>query len=415
VTRCLVHPLFLFTAVWACAAGLYLAGRHTGLFPSAGPLALALVLLNVGTFALGYLTWSTYTRLYAAGAEGLARSGTPLTAARLRRCLQVTLASGAIALLLLAARLVVIAVTYKVGVVRLLSDPVLWRKMVVLYLGQTVGETRLMTVAVSVSSSLFSIGFVLLGVLLYFGRDRRRYVYVLLFFLLLIGIAVVNMSRKEVTVNILFLTLSYLFLHQAYRRRTTAEVLRTLFVPLAGVLLLFVLIDVLLSKSHDFGHQSWLRGFLFSLYWYIAAPLAAFAEFLADHDGTYALGRSMFLPLYKWLYRLHLAGGAGLDLYPQKLHIPYAANVYSYLRNVYEDFGVFGVAVVPYVLGWATSAAERGAHVLFGCLNLYLILLALIIFSFYNYLFSSNQYYLQAFFALVFFRYSMTDLDDMRL
>jgi oligosaccharide repeat unit polymerase len=81
------------------------------------------------------------------------------------------------------------------------------------------------------------------------------------------------------------------------------------------------------------------------------------------------------------------------------------ANVFTYLRNLYEDFGILGVAVIPYLLGWAISAVRERARRHFGFLNLYVVLFVFIFFSFYNYFLISNQVYLQVLFGFVLFRY----------
>jgi len=83
--------------------------------------------------------------------------------------------------------------------------------------------------------------------------------------------------------------------------------------------------------------------------------------------------------------------------------------VYTYLRNFYEDFGVLGVAVGPYVLGWTSAAIREKARRHLQYLNLYLVLLLFILFSFYNYYLSSNQIYLQILFGFVLFRYRIPD------
>jgi hypothetical protein len=90
-------------------------------------------------------------------------------------------------------------------------------------------------------------------------------------------------------------------------------------------------------------------------------------------------------------------------------------NVYSYLRNIYEDFGILGIAVVPYLLGWISSALRVRASLLLPYLNIYLILLVMIVFSFYNYLLVTNQFYLQALFGLVFFRFRLQGLERIDL
>jgi oligosaccharide repeat unit polymerase len=409
----IVHPLFLYLAVWGSVTCLYLAGVGTGLFPSGAWPTVGIVLLNVLTFSLGYLTW-TMLCCSRTEEEGLSVSaGVPLTAGRLRLALRIALLSGVAAAGLCTVRLVALADTNGVSLPMLLSDPSLCRQVLTTYIDQSVYETQLTTMAISLASSVFSVGFVLLGILLYFGRGRKRYLWALAFLAVSLGIGFLNLGRKEVTVNILFVVLSYLFVHRVYRLRRTREVFHDLVLPPAALVVLFILIDVLLRKSETYQRESHVAGFLFSLYWYIASPLAAFAEFLKGQSHEYLMGQSLFFPIYKWLCRLHLAPEGTMSVMTEKLYIPYVANVYTYLRNMYEDFGLLGVAVVPYVLGTVTATLRRRAERSLPYMNLYLVLLMLVIFSFYNYLLISNQYYLQVLFAFLFFRFRLTDLDRL--
>ena len=410
-----VNPLVLFLAVWGSATGLYLAGVSTGIFPRGAPGAMWAVFLNVVTFLLGYLTWNTFCGLETERCRVPTPAGVPLTAKRLTASLKIAMVCGLVAVGLCAARLVILSSTYSISLPRLISDPTLWRRTLTTFVDQTVYETRLTTMAISLSSSVFSAGFVLLGILLYFGRSRSRYLYVLVFLLVSLGIGFLNLGRKEVTVNVLFVMLSYLFVHRVYRIRRTSEVLQDLLVPPAALAALFILIDVLLQKSQTYERETRFAGFFFSLYWYIASPLAAFAEFMKDHNQAHLMGQSLFFPLYKWLYRLHLVPEGTVSVLMEKVYIPYGANVYSYLRNIYEDFGFVGVAIIPYILGSLAAGLRRRAEVFLPYLNLYLILLILIIFSFYNYLLMSSQYYLQAILVLLFFRFRLTDLDKLSL
>ncbi len=407
----LVNPLFLYLTVWSTATFLYVAGTYSGLFPQASPQVLGTLLLNVGTFTLGYLTSSVFGRLSEPQNDLLAPQGVALTRERLKWSLRITLFCGVISLLLCAARLVLVAKASGLDPLQLVADPDLCRRKLVAYVGAGVGETRWTTIAISAASSLFSLGFVLLGILVYAGRRRRRYLYLFSFLVLSLAIGILNLSRKGFVVNLLFLTLSYLCVHRLHRLRDAREVLRQLLIPFAALVVLFAVIDLLLSKSQLYGPRDRITGLLFSIYWYIAAPVAAFAEFLTTRDDVYLMGQSLLLPLYKWLARFHLAPPTSISLFGNKVYIPYTVNVYSYLRNVHEDFGVWGVAVVPYLVGWISSIMQRKANLFLPYLNAYLILLVLIVFSFYNYLLASNQYYLQALLGLAFFRFRLTDLQ----
>ena len=127
------------------------------------------------------------------------------------------------------------------------------------------------------------------------------------------------------------------------------------------------------------------------------------------------MGQGLFFPAYKWFARLHLVPPATKTLLTDMIFIPYPANVYSYLREIYEDLGFAGIAVVPYVLGSLLAGLRHRAETVFSYLNLYLVLLVVLIFSFYDYLLVSNQLYLQVLFALVLFRFRLDRLDEQSL
>jgi hypothetical protein len=112
MTQCLVNPLCLFLVVWGTATILYLGGVLVGTFPSPQPLTVAALLLNLGTFSLGYLTWSLFRDLplRLTGRAANAATGTgpdcpPLTRDRLARALRIILLVGLAALVLELYRL----------------------------------------------------------------------------------------------------------------------------------------------------------------------------------------------------------------------------------------------------------------------------------------------------------------------
>ncbi len=415
MTRYFVNPLFLYLAVWASVVVLYVAGVTTQMFPAPAPQIYWAVTLNVATFALGYLTWSLLGHIQSDDDLLDAPADMPLTAAALKSYLNVTLFFGLLAVGLCAARVVILARTYQIELPYMVGSPYLWRKTLTNPITPDMTGIRLCTIGITLASSIFSIGFVLLGILLYFGRRRRRYVTVVLFLLTSLTIGLLSLGRKEVTINVLFVVLSYLLMHQWYHTRRLREVAWHLVAPAAALAVLFVLIDVLLQKGANYDPQNRLTGFLFSIYWYIASPFAAFGEYLKTHNHDWRLGQSLFFPIYKWLVRAHLVQPSDTTsiIQMEKIYIPYMTNVYTYLRNVYEDFGFFGLAIVPYGLGVVAAVLRRPAGQLLSYLNLYMIVLIVVIFSFYNHLLVSNQFYLQAFFGFVLFRARLTGLDRL--
>jgi len=414
MTRCLVNPLCLFLLVWGVSTTLYAGGVYHGLFPFPAGLTVASVLLNVVAFSLGCLTWTLFRGLHPTPAEMPPVAGRPLTAEALVRGLRVTLAMGVVALALEIYRVVTIAEHFATTWLDLVTHPELFRIRMVAFIDQSLFQTSATVMLLSIASSLFSIGFVLLGVLLYLDHKRRRYFYVGAFLTISLVIGLIHLSRYEVTSNILYLVLAYCFMSSLDRSEHGVSAHFTLqashfklIAPVVAVVLLFGLIDALLHKSSEYDASNRLQGWLFHFYWYAAAPLAAFNEFLATFRGDHQWGQSMFLPLYKWLCRFQLATEVEVSFYGEKVLVPYMSNVYTYLRNFYEDFGILGVAIVPYILGGATAAVRVQARRHLQFLNLYLVLLLFILFSFYNYYVASNQVYLQVLFGFLFFRYEM--------
>ena len=408
MTRYLSNPLFVFVGVWTIAVGSYTAGVFTGLFPATQPVTMAIVLLNVLTFCLGYLTWTLVESLTPSAPALPTPNVQPLNPDRIATALRFTLLMGLIALGLGFYRIAVVASHVGSSFVELLTHPGLLRLQLVLFIGSNVFEVSYIAMLISVASSLFSIGFILLGLFLYLSDSAVKYVYLGAFLLVSLTTAMTTLSRFEVTVHLLYIVFAYCFMHAMGGRGRTRDVLFNLLVPLAAMALLFVAIELLLKKGDTFGQPDRLRGFLFSLYWYAASPLAAFNEFIAGFDGHYDLGQNMFFPFYKWLCRFHLVPPTDISVYGQMIFIPYPANVYTYLRSVYEDFGVAGVIVTPYALGVLMCLLRAKAARSFPYLNLYLLLLVFLLFSFYNYYLLSTQVYLQILFGFILFRYELT-------
>jgi oligosaccharide repeat unit polymerase len=435
----LANPLSLFFSVWGAATVLYLSGVFLGTFPSPQPLTVFALLLNLGAFTLGYLTWSLFQSLPPRPDRAglLARSpwtpapfrgGKLLTRKRLIRALQIALLVGVAAVAVEFYRLALLARHFNTSWSYLVVHPSVLRIRLVQFIGANIYQPSVTVMLLSLTNSIFSLGFVLLGVFLYQDRTWWRYVYLALFLLISMTIGLLHLSRYEMTANILFLVFAYCFLAARDRGSWAAQrgpaggrgqerwlvgAVRParsnwkLIIPVAAIAVLFLLIDLLLRKSAEYGQVSRLQGFAYHLYWYMASPLAALNEFLVHFQGDYGLGRNTFFPLYKWLCRFHLAHEVEVSVFGERVQLAYSANVYTYLRSFYEDFGLAGVALAPYVLGGITAALQQQARRYVPYLNLYLVLLMLILFSFYNYFLFSTQAYLQILVGFLFFRYEM--------
>lgn len=433
MTAHVVNPLSLFLGIWGAATFLYLGGVVAGAFPWPQPLTVAALLVNVGTFCLGYLTWSLFRGLpprltgRAAGRAVSVAAGTdmacpPLTRDRLAHALRIILLVGLAALIMEFYRLALLARHFNTNWSYLMVHPSVLRMYLVRFIGANIYQPSATVMLLSLTNSIFSIGFILLGLFLYLDRTWWKYFYLFAFLLISLVTGLLHLSRYEVTANILYLVFAYCFLHaqdslklQGSSLQSSHSTLHTsdfrLLIPLFAAIALFVAIDLLLRKSAGYGQANRLQGFAFHLYWYIASPLAAFNDFLSTFHGVHGWGQNTFFPFYKWLCRFGLAPQAEVSIYGEKTYLPYLANVYTYLRNFYEDFGLLGVALAPYALGCLTAAVQHRARRHVHYLNLYIVLLMFILFSFYNFYLSSNQIYLQILFGFVFFRYELQTAD----
>lgn len=86
-----------------------------------------------------------------------------------------------------------------------------------------------------------------------------------------------------------------------------------------------------------------------SIYLYFSADLGVLNQYLKS-DGEYALvGQNTFLPLYDFLTKLKIVEKQP-DL-QKGYFIPMWVNTGTYIRELYADFGVFGIFLIPYLLG----------------------------------------------------------------
>ncbi len=407
MTAYVVNPLSLFLGVWVTAGSLYLAGVLTGLFPTPYALTVGTLGLNIVAFSLGYLTWTLFQDLTPQTIDRARVEAKPVTPKRMERAVAFTLLMGVTALLLMLYRAILIAASFHIGLVDLLRRPGRLRFGLVMFLERAASETSILVKLISLTCGFFAIGFVLLGVFLHLDTTKRKYAYLLGFLLVSFATCLMNLSRYDLTISIMSLILAYGVTSasaQGGRRRLGA---RDLWLPAVTVVAIFVAVELLLHKGATYQQSGSLRGVLFSFYWYLASPIAALNEFLGSFQGDYSLGQKTFLPFYKWLARLDLVAQPQVSVFGEFLRIPYPANVYTYLRNFYEDFGIWGVVLLPYAFGSLLAFIKPRARHYFPFLNVYVFLLVPIFFSFYSYPLLSSQFYLQILFGFVFFRYEL--------
>lgn len=408
--RCAAHPLLLFLAVWGLALTLYLGGVGAGLFPWPHALTVVALLLHVGTFSLGYLTWSLLRGLAPQRLEPLRADRNPALARQMERALAFTLLMGAIALPLMLYRITQTAAGNHTDLFELLTNPTVRRNHVIESFVTSAGQTSATTMLISLTNGFFVMGFILLGVFLRVDTTARRYVYLAGFLLVGLVTCVVNLSRYDMTTCVLYLVLAYGVTAPSTGGGSDPRLWRNLLPPALGVALIFVVVELLLHKSATYHQTGGWRTQLFPFYWNVTSSIAAFNDFLGNFQGVHTWGERTFLAFFKWLHRFHLIGPHNSPILYEFIHIPYGVNTYTYLRVFYEDFGLLGVAVLPYVYGALMAALKDPAQRHFQYLNVYILLLVPLLFSWFHYCLQSSQFYLQILLGFLFFRYKIDEL-----
>ncbi len=95
---------------------------------------------------------------------------------------------------------------------------------------------------------------------------------------------------------------------------------------------------------------------LLAAYSYFAGPFGAFDATLENGD-RYYLGKASFTPFFRLLAKFNLANEQELKKIRQRsrFYIPAPVVMPTYLGSAYLDFGIIGVLVFPYILGFLSS------------------------------------------------------------
>ncbi|MBI5020379.1 MAG: oligosaccharide repeat unit polymerase [Ignavibacteriales bacterium] len=90
-----------------------------------------------------------------------------------------------------------------------------------------------------------------------------------------------------------------------------------------------------------------------SIYLYFTANFGVLNQYLKG-DGEFSIpGGHTFAPLYRFLNKLGL--DTQVETYQVRYNTPTGANTGTYLRELHADFGLIGILLGPYLIGFVTS------------------------------------------------------------
>lgn len=184
---------------------------------------------------------------------------------------------------------------------------------------------------------------------------RRRFNFLSILPFVLVGLhGMVVMGRTDIVIAAaLFLTA---LLHTPHERFITRKTIFALILVAILAVGTFAFISSARRLFTQFKQETQdmaaLRNrlmFLPSFYFYLTAPPVAFSEYLSVGEEKFFPGSYTFKPVFNILTKVGLADP--LPLFNQYLSTPEPINAGTYLRELYADFGPFGVVIFPFVLG----------------------------------------------------------------
>lgn len=94
-----------------------------------------------------------------------------------------------------------------------------------------------------------------------------------------------------------------------------------------------------------------ITGSFLHLFTYATGPIVAFSEFVTNFKGDFLFGQASFLPIYNLLARVLPFVKTDFSILYKSVYVPFPINIFTFLREAYTDFGIFGVMGVPIIWG----------------------------------------------------------------
>lgn len=139
-----------------------------------------------------------------------------------------------------------------------------------------------------------------------------------------------------------------------------------------------------------------------SVYFYLSSDLGVLNQYLNEEKETAKFGENTFRGIYYLLSKLRIVEEP--QFFQKGYFIPYWSNTGTYIREIHADFGIWGVYLVPYILGilltwlWYKFFNEKSFIVLVILVYLNLI----VAFSFLVMVTRLNQWFLSQFLIILF-------------
>lgn len=242
------------------------------------------------------------------------------------------------------------------NILRYFLNPIMSRMLVVKTMKE---ENWNFTLALaSYGTSLNIVNLVMSGIL--FTSKKIIYKLISLGSLILgIAISLINFSRYSLIYMILNWILSmFLFSYWLGQDRRKKILKSMLIIVLVSIILIFTAFYVIISMRYFTVTETEIsKTFTEQLFYYVTGNIVALDIYLT-HDHTLLHGKGVFRSITKWLSRIGLMDENAVISWKYnfvKISPQFISNVFSYIRPLYEDFGVYGLLILSFLWGFFTA------------------------------------------------------------
>jgi len=223
----------------------------------------------------------------------------------------------------------------------------------------------------------------------YMAMGFGPFIGLYLLFLDIILFEIIYMGRAEI-LTFFFLFLSAYYLSLKYSRIVTYfnkdlkrnKTYVTFLFGFLAVISIFIIVSFLLGKgsSEELLYYSSIQlpALLYDIYVYPTGSVCAFNSWLSNRGlNQLLLGQVTFYPIAIILHKIGILKQLANTSYVlENAYTPIPVNTFTYLRPLYEDFGILGIIVIPYMVGLICSY-------IYASLNNKLVLTKIIVLSYF--------------------------------
>lgn len=234
---------------------------------------------------------------------------------------------------------------------------------------------------------------ILLGGILFASKSKYR-VFGLLAIISLIVTQLVSVGRYRFITGLIFFIVSYTYFCYFFDNKLRNRRIIELFFMLLISSISITLLSYIVLKFRSPLELDLLGLLKKSLYYYVTGGVVAFDNFLST-DFKFLYGESSFRSIFKWLARIGIwAESDVINVHNSftKVSPTYSMNTYTFLKSLYQDFGIVGCLFIPFIWGVITYNTVHKVLTNFSILSLFWLCLFTfsLVITFFSFYFQSS-------------------------